>query len=466
MKNKYFLFVIFCLFLFFGNVAKAASPLDVVINEVAWMGTETSTAYEWIELYNNTDAEINLDGWGLYEKSGETLIEPLTGIIGAKSYYLVGRTDNFTLPNIEASQTPTSWGGSGLSNDGEYLKLLDNNSVIIDEINCSSGWFAGSNGNTNDPATKYTMERINPLTSSGSDSSNWQTSSNAGGTPRAQNSVPTPTPTPIPTETPTPTPTPTPTLAPTPTPTRTPTLTPTPISTKTPTPTTTPRPTTTPVITPKITATPKTSPLLTTFASGIIINEVLPSPEGSDTTDEWIELYNQNNFEVSLAGWKIKDTAGSPTTYTFPQSAKIPANGFLILARPDSQISLNNDADGLNLLQPNGNAIDQMSYQKAPKGQSYNLASSGWQWSSTLTPGKTNIVLASASTTKTSGQNTTTSPDGQTENNNLETASIGSKLSGAFNSWKILLIGIGLAIFSAGLILFLKKTISKKDDSE
>ena len=63
------------------TVQASIKPLDVVINEIAWMGTKANSSDEWIELYNNTSQDISLEGWTLYEK--ETLIEPLTGTIKA-----------------------------------------------------------------------------------------------------------------------------------------------------------------------------------------------------------------------------------------------------------------------------------------------------------------------------------------------------------------------------------------------
>ena len=40
--------------------AATAETHDVVINEVAWMGTAADHNDEWIELYNATDAPITL----------------------------------------------------------------------------------------------------------------------------------------------------------------------------------------------------------------------------------------------------------------------------------------------------------------------------------------------------------------------------------------------------------------------
>ena len=38
---------------------------SVIINEVAWMGTEASYSDECLELYNKTESPINLEGWVL-----------------------------------------------------------------------------------------------------------------------------------------------------------------------------------------------------------------------------------------------------------------------------------------------------------------------------------------------------------------------------------------------------------------
>jgi competence ComEA-like helix-hairpin-helix protein len=135
-------------------------------------------------------------------------------------------------------------------------------------------------------------------------------------------------------------------------------------------------------------------PAVKIYASGILINEILPSPEGSDATEEWIEIFNQNSFEVDLSDWKISDTEGVVKIYTFPKGTKISAQGFFVLTRPESKITLNNDGDGLNLIQPDGKIINSVSYEKAPSGHSYNRIPPGWVWSTVLTPGSENIIPA------------------------------------------------------------------------
>lgn len=146
-------------------------PLDVVINEIAWMGTKANSADEWIELSNNTDHDINLTGCKILEMHSPDepiIIITLTGTIYLHGYFLIERTDDTTVIGVDADFF-ASFGGNGLSNDGERLILLSPTGQIIDEVNCTDGWFEGANA-----PEKKTMERINPG-ADGNDPSNWRT---------------------------------------------------------------------------------------------------------------------------------------------------------------------------------------------------------------------------------------------------------------------------------------------------
>jgi len=154
-----------------------AGYLDVVINEIAWMGTENSQNDEWIELYNNSSSIIDLNGWKIISNDNAPNII-LKNKIPSKGFFILERTDDTTLPNTKADLI---YKGS-LNNNGEYLKLIDANGEIIDEIDCSKEWFFGDN------ETKKTMERKNALIN-GNDLANWQTSEEIGGTPNNNNSI-------------------------------------------------------------------------------------------------------------------------------------------------------------------------------------------------------------------------------------------------------------------------------------
>jgi hypothetical protein len=338
----------------------------------------------------------------------------LAGEIPAKGFFLLERTDDETVPNIPADQIYKG----ALGNTGEKLELYYGLGNLIDQVDCSSGWFSGNN------ETKQTMERKG-LVLTGSDSANWQTSLNSGGTPKAKNSEQ--------------------------------------------------------LATSNEQNTIDNEQLTTNnqkdgtaeikqeliqqkeevkiYPSGIVFNEILPSPKGADSAEEWVEIYNQNDFDVDLSNWKISDTAGKTTTYTFPAGAKISAKGFLVLNRPTTKITLNNDSDGLNLVQPNGNILDKVYFEKAPIGESYNRIDNSWAWSSNLTPGLENIIPAERS-----------EKEDQTENIQekglaaisefLVTDNEPAKETDKFNF--ILLSALGISVLSGITIIFLKKKLKKE----
>jgi len=178
MIKRHLYLAFFALFLlFFAPFCFAVNSLDVVVNEIAWMGTSASYNDEWIELYNNTNSSLNVDGWLLKAADGTPKIN-LGGTVPANGFYLLERTDDNTIPGILADKIYSG----ALGNSGEKLELYDNFGNLIDAVDSLSGWFAGDN------STKQTMERMNPRVS-GSDPSNWQTSQNPGGTPKAANSI-------------------------------------------------------------------------------------------------------------------------------------------------------------------------------------------------------------------------------------------------------------------------------------
>jgi phosphatidylserine/phosphatidylglycerophosphate/cardiolipin synthase-like enzyme len=118
--------------------AQVASPLDVVISEIAWMGTAVSANDEWIELYNNTGSLVDLTGWTLIAADGTPSIA-LNGSIPAHSFFLLERTDDSTVPDVAADLLYTG----DLGNVGEDLVLRDGASVVVDRVDSSAGWFSG-----------------------------------------------------------------------------------------------------------------------------------------------------------------------------------------------------------------------------------------------------------------------------------------------------------------------------------
>lgn len=138
----------------------AAAPLDVVVAEIAWMGSTANANHEWLELANNTAGDINLTGWTLISDDGIPSIT-LSGVIPANGRFLLERTSDATTP-VLADQIYTG----ALGNTGEVLTLRDAHNNVIDVANAPGGWFAGNN------TTKETMERI-ALTAPGNIAGSW-----------------------------------------------------------------------------------------------------------------------------------------------------------------------------------------------------------------------------------------------------------------------------------------------------
>ena len=172
-----------------SGLAIGASPGDVVINEVAWMGTEASSYDEWIELFNPTTRPVDLSGWSLASGDGSPEIG-LTGTIPSGGFYLLERTDDEPVRDVSADQTYTG----NLSNGGESLTLTDADGDVVSVANADGGdWPAG------DGDTYATMERVDPNRSDAG--ANWATNDGSAqnghdaddnpihGTPKATNSV-------------------------------------------------------------------------------------------------------------------------------------------------------------------------------------------------------------------------------------------------------------------------------------
>src|SRR3989344_6359822 len=136
------------------------------------MGTSASLPNdEWIELRNTTNETINLNNWTLKSEDGTPDIT-LTGSISPLGFYILERTDDQTLPEVDADQIYTG----ALGNTGENLVLKDIAGTIINQVDGSNNWEINGDGaqiGNND--TKKTAQKMD---------SGWIT---ATSTPKFQN---------------------------------------------------------------------------------------------------------------------------------------------------------------------------------------------------------------------------------------------------------------------------------------
>lgn len=141
----------------------------------------------------------------------------------------------------------------------------------------------------------------------------------------------------------------------TPSPTLTLTPTPTPTAIPTPSPTTIPSPTPT--------AVPTTSAV---SYDNIYLSEVMVDPQIGEK--EWVEIFNNNDFSVSLLNWYIDDaenSGSSPKIF----SLDIPSYSYGIFDLPSSMF--NNDGDSVRLLDFNKITKDSFEYSSSEKGKTW-----------------------------------------------------------------------------------------------
>lgn len=144
-------------------------------------------------------------------------------------------------------------------------------------------------------------------------------------------------------------------------------------------------------------------------SSEVHINEIMPSPIGPDSENEWIEFYNSSNKDINLGNWFLDDAEDGSKPYLLPSGTTIKANEYLVISVLESKISLNNNGDSVRLFKPDLSLVEEIIYPKAPEGQSYSQLDHNWQWSSTPTKGYAN-VFAEDRTSNVGGNNEITLP--------------------------------------------------------
>ena len=316
-------------------VGWSAGTQNIVINEIAWMGTAISPNDEWIELYNPTSSPIALTGWRIEAQDGTPSIL-LDGTIPASGYFLLERTDDTSAPEIAAD---IIYAGA-LENGADALTISDASGNTVDIV---SSWSAGDNN------SKETMALVNSIWANGP----------AGGTPKAAN-----------------------TTAP---------FTESELE-STPATETSPQSELIPESSNQ-TYTEENEQVVQypqfIHTEDVVINELLPNPAGNDATDEWIELRNFGDMSYDISNWILDN-------YTIPLGTVIAPNGYLLFERADTGIALTNTGDAFELKYPDGSVAHRAAYsEKAAEGISYGLFNDGWYWSQVPTPGEENIKIQS-----------------------------------------------------------------------
>ena len=311
----------------------AQSPSDILINEIMAnpKGLVSLPETEYVELHNSTEQAISLtDWWFVYDKTQVKLSE-LT--VPAGGYVVLYRANRAITVAPNGLQMPLEKFPAQLNNNGKLLQLYDANGVLHDEVFYDKAIAAVSWERCGEEWISCTDER--------------------GGTPGEGNSCRVSN-----NETP---------------------------------------------ITPEEPEEPAP-----TYTTGCIwINEVMADPNGlvALPQTEYVELHNRSDQRINLENWQFI-YGDKPTLLT---DYKLPAQGYVVLYRSGREIKV--DAQGgalplekfpsallnagktLSLVDPTGQVIDQITYEKAKAGIAWERSATGLYLSTDPrggTPGATN----------------------------------------------------------------------------
>lgn len=125
------------------------------------------------------------------------------------------------------------------------------------------------------------------------------------------------------------------------------------------------------------------------------ITEVMPDPASpqSDSSDEFIEIYNPYGEVLDLTGYVLKTGTNWTHKYTIGQ-VNVDPYGYVALMSAQTHLSLSNSGSGVQLYDPSGKLLFEVpSYGAAKSGNSWVRNSAGqWVWTAAPTPGEANTI--------------------------------------------------------------------------
>lgn len=150
--------------------AGGSGSTSIIITEVMYNPPESGTdSLEFIELYNAGSNTVNLNGFTFSQGVTHTFGNLS---INASDYFVIA-VDSSAFRNVFGRAADDEWTSGGLSNGGEDIILLDNNSTPLDTVDYddNSPWPSGSG--TGQPDGGGASIILCNLTANNNDGTNW-----------------------------------------------------------------------------------------------------------------------------------------------------------------------------------------------------------------------------------------------------------------------------------------------------
>ncbi len=310
---------------------------DVIINEIMWMGSSISSSDEWLELKNNTTQEIDFEKtpFSIY-KDEKVLVKLDEKKLNPNDYFLISNNSKDhlfskgeSILDIDPDKIDSAISLSNSAVTYKLYALYDNSELLIDE---AVGILSDGNGDI-----KKSMER-NATYRDGTKKDNWHiccTSFNLDSgsvdcaTPKHENSE-------------------------------------------------------------KLNCqsnknTAEDIDKASDYSGKVKINEIYSSPDTKEGEEEFIEIKNISNENISLENWIATDEShkGNPL-----KDNRIIRPGELYAFKGKFYLNLSNDT--ARIFDNKGILVDSIFYGTGKTGCRYALDDDAWRWTSQKTLGKNN----------------------------------------------------------------------------
>jgi len=143
---------------------------------------------------------------------------------------------------------------------------------------------------------------------------------------------------------------------------------------------------------------PSQPPVLPELPLPAVITELLPNAVGSDTNNEWIEIYNPNQLvDISLSGYQLAVGANLEKKITL-NDLIIKAGQYVVITNTDYTYSLLNTSSKVALYNDSGVMVSEvLAYTSPGEGKAWALIDDVWQYTDNPSPGSANIASSASS---------------------------------------------------------------------
>ncbi|MCK5608010.1 lamin tail domain-containing protein [Candidatus Pacearchaeota archaeon] len=111
---------------------------------------------------------------------------------------------------------------------------------------------------------------------------------------------------------------------------------------------------------------------------GLVIETILPNAEKGIST-EFIRIKNNSDQKICLTGWQLDDNVVKGSKPFIINGGAIASGGFRTFRKAETKISLNNSNDCATLINPKGEVVDQICYNKTHKNETFTHDGGDWK---------------------------------------------------------------------------------------